>query len=175
MTFPKLHLAPFTVAVDSNEAAHGWDYRFEELPSTRRNAEKGKLILVPRVVKFLNGRGDYSIEGMESRVAVERKTLEDLYGTLGAGRERFSREFERLAEMEHAAVVIEADWREIVRPTDFRADWKSRVDPKGIWGTLFSWSQRFPSIHWWTMGSRRLAELATFEILERFWREDAEK
>lgn len=58
---------------------------------------------------------DYTLDGYASRVGVERKSLADLFGTLGQGRERFVRELERLAEYKFAAVVVEADWRAVVR------------------------------------------------------------
>ena len=36
--------------------------------------------------------GDYSVEGCEGLIAIERKSLGDLFGTVGQGRERFERE-----------------------------------------------------------------------------------
>ena len=59
------------------------------------------------VVKGLSA-GDYSVLGMENRVAVERKSLIDAYGTFGSNRERFEAELERLSKFDYAAVVIEA-------------------------------------------------------------------
>ena len=106
-------ICPFTVAVSSNETAHGSAYRFDNIPA--REIQGGGVLYVPTTSKYLV-TGDYSIEGLEDRVCVERKTLEDLFGTLGKGRERFALEFERMAVMEHAAVVIEANWQEICRP-----------------------------------------------------------
>ena len=51
--------------------------------------------------------GDYSIVGLEDRVTVERKSKVDAYGSLGHGRARFRREFERLSRLDYAGVVIE--------------------------------------------------------------------
>ncbi len=52
--------------------------------------------------------GDYSVRGFERRVAVERKTLGDLVGCLGADRQRFERELARLRGYDCAAVVVES-------------------------------------------------------------------
>lgn len=41
--------------------------------------------------------GDYSVEGMESLLVLERKSLTDLIGTLMHHRERFFRQCERMA------------------------------------------------------------------------------
>lgn len=163
----QISFLPFTIAISDNERAHGSDYKFSSIPT--RKADGDGLVIVPIEFKHL-ATGDYSIVGLEDRVCVERKSLEDLFGTLGQGRERFAREFERMNAMEHAAVVVEANWYEIMRPADHRPQWRSEMHPRAVWATVFSWSQDFPRIHWWTMGSRRAAEMATFEVLEMFWR-----
>ena len=54
--------------------------------------------------------GDYSIEGLEDQVTIERKSLADAFGTIGGQRKRFQRELERMTSFKYAAVVIEADW-----------------------------------------------------------------
>ena len=53
--------------------------------------------------------GDYSLRGYESRLTIERKSIGDFLGSISADRDRFEREFERMAEMEFAAVVIEGE------------------------------------------------------------------
>jgi ERCC4-type nuclease len=97
-------------------------------------------------------------------IAIERKSQADLFGTLGQGRERFERELERLAGLLWAAVMVEADWAEVLSGFD-----RSRLNPKTIHRSVIAWQQRYPSIHWWFCGDRRLAEVTTFRILERWW------
>src|SRR5580704_8816751 len=62
--------------------------------------------------------GDYSIRTADhdyrDRIAVERKSLEDLYGCFGQSRERFSRELERLATYPYPAIVVEASWSDVI-------------------------------------------------------------
>ena len=225
-TSPTLTLCPFTVVVDTAEQA---PYRFDNMPTTGRS-KGGRMIVHTNHRALITG--DYSIEGFEGRVAVERKSLGDLYGTIGKHvRQRgkvdgagdlttFEKELARLNSLQRAAVIIEADWREICRPAEsvsyeekafdaireglrqsgamessdsqgvtaalavllgrlqtrwreFPAarTWQSKMNPRSVWGCIFAWQERFPRIHWLAMGSRRLGELATFEVLERFWRE----
>jgi ERCC4-type nuclease len=45
------------------------------------------------------------VQGFADQIAVERKSLADLFGTLGQGRERFERELVRLSAHQYAAVV----------------------------------------------------------------------
>ena len=71
----------------------------------------------PLVIYKALPTGDYSLEGYEDRIAIERKTLTDLFGSTGQGRERFEREFERLANFEYAALVVERNLDDIFKRT----------------------------------------------------------
>lgn len=164
-----LIVSPFTIVVDTREQAR---YDFDFIPA---RITDGDGWVVTRTIRKGLRTGDYSIKGMEDRVTVERKSLADMYGTLGGGRDRFELEFERMAEMEYAAVVVEGDWEQIVDPEKDDSIWFRKMRPRSVWGTIFAWSQRYPNIDWYTMGNRWLAEFATYEILERFWRDHHEK
>ena len=50
--------------------------------------------------------GDYSVLGLENDFCVERKSLGDLYGSLTSGRERFSRELQRMRAYRFARLLI---------------------------------------------------------------------
>jgi len=58
--------------------------------------------------------GDYSLAGLEDRVAVERKSLPDFVTTVIRGRKRFHRELQKLAAFEAACVVVECNFRDLV-------------------------------------------------------------
>ncbi len=77
--------------------------------------------------------GDYSLEGLEVRVAVERKTVEDLVKTVIRERERFGRELERLATYEAACVVVEGNLGDLL-------DWQYRcgAHPNAILGAVLA-------------------------------------
>lgn len=115
--------------------------------------------------------GDYSLEGFEDSLAVERKSLSDLYSTLSQGRARFERELARLASYRFAAVVIEADWSEVCTAPPPR----TRFTPKAVFRSIIAWTVRFPVVHWIPAGPRRLAEITTFRLLERFLREELQR
>ena len=52
--------------------------------------------------------GDYSVDGLEERVAVERKSLDDFVSTVIHARGRFREELRKLARYRAACVVVEA-------------------------------------------------------------------
>jgi hypothetical protein len=114
---------------------------------------------------------DYTLDGCASRVAVERKSLADLFGTIGKGRGRFIRELERLADYTFAAVVVEAEWSTVVNTPPMH----SRLDPKTVYRSVLAWQQRFPRVHWWFVPGREWGEVTTFRILERYLKEQAEQ
>ena len=152
-------VTPYTVVVDTREQD---PYLFLDV---RADARAGnRLLTVPLIMRGLPS-GDYSLEGHEVTLAVERKSLADLFGTVGRGRQRFERELARLDTMPVAAVVVEATWDEIIR----RPPAYSRLRPKVIHRSVIAWQQRYPRVHWWTAPGRRFAELTTLRILERFW------
>ena len=77
--------------------------------------------------------GDYSIEGREDSVAVERKTLEDFVSTVIRSRKRFTRELQRLAGYEAACIVVEADLSDILG-----GRYRSGAHPNAVLGTILS-------------------------------------
>lgn len=52
--------------------------------------------------------GDYTVQGYESILTIERKSLSDLVKTVIHDWLRFSRELRRMAAMDYAAIVCEA-------------------------------------------------------------------
>lgn len=155
--------APFTVLVDQREKL---PYTFDSLPPKRRWA--CHRLIVTTVTTTL-ATGDYTIAGLEGRFAIERKSLEDLYGTVGQHRERFEAELERLDAMQFSAVVVEATVAEAWHPARHRPDWISRLSPRALEASVVAWAIRFPRVHWWHVGGRREGEVRTFEAMEQFW------
>ena len=109
--------------------------------------------------------GDYSIVGFEDQVAVERKSVADLRGCMGFGRQRFERELTRLQSFDFSAVVCEGDLKDLVSPG------RSRIHPSSVIGTWLAWNQRFSGTHWIFAPSRNWAAKITFRILDRFHRD----
>lgn len=111
--------------------------------------------------------GDYSVAGFEATVAVERKSKGDLFRTISQERDRFIRELEALNAYTVAVVVVEAEWSEIMTDPPPYSQMPSRL----IYRNILAWSQRYRGLHWSFCPDRRWAEVHTFRILERFWKE----
>lgn len=73
--------------------------------------------------------GDYSLPGLEHRVAIERKSLDDWTGTVLRDRARFYRELQRLRAFDFRCVIIEAGVREIMA-----GRYKSQAKPASVLG-----------------------------------------
>ncbi len=109
--------------------------------------------------------GDYSLHGLADRIALERKSLSDLTGTLTTGRERFQRECERGRGLEYFGLVIEASMDD-VRCHNYR----SQMTPQSLLQTLAAWSIRYGlHVHW--CGSREGGEYMVHSLLEKFLKE----
>lgn len=114
-------------------------------------------------VKTLSS-GDYSIVGFEDRIAIERKTKEDAYSSLGQGRDRFERELERLSRFDYAAIVIETSLPEFLQAPAF-----SRMNPKAAANSIIAWSVKYRVCVFFA-GDRRHGNALTRQLLEKYWR-----
>lgn len=155
---------PFVILIDSRENA---PYSFSGLRADAKDHSR-ELVVTTRWQGLPTG--DYSIEGFESLICVERKSAADLYSTIGGNRDRFQREHERMAEMVaaggFACVVIEASVSSLLA----RPPANSRLNPKTVHRTWLSWTRRY-RVPWMFCDGRRLAEVTTFRALEGFWKD----
>jgi len=108
---------------------------FEQLTAIVDTREQTPWILDPmRIVRAGLDIGDYSIFGLESVIAIERKSLTDFVACCGSERERFQRELDRLRGWPVSAVIIEAGWG------DFElASWRSKLSPKQVQASFAAW------------------------------------
>lgn len=120
----------------------------------------------PLVEKATLKTGDYSLKGFENQICIERKSAVDLFGSCGKGRARFEREFQRMSQLEYAAVVIENDWTAMYK----RPPSRSKMSPKTILRTLMAWQMRY-QVHIWPCPGRKFAEKITYLLLDRFYRD----
>lgn len=110
--------------------------------------------------------GDYSLVGMDSRCAVERKSLDDLLGCLtGAGRERFERELQRAKGLDAFAVVVEASMQDMAEHK-----YRSKMLPHAALQSVLAFTMRYRTPFIWA-GSRKGAEYATYHFLRHFLRD----
>ena len=79
--------------------------------------------------------GDYGVKGFSHwdrpDFIVERKSLDDLCGSLGKGRARFMREVNKMRQFGFRALVIEATRAQIEAH-----DYRSQIAPSSIFGSL---------------------------------------
>ena len=113
---PRSDACRITVVVDSREQL---PYAFDP----------GRTEVVRRALPA----GDYSIEGHEESVAVERKTLEDFVSTVIRSRGRFFKELRILAGYDAACVVVEADLRDVLG-----GRFRSGAHPGAVLGSVLS-------------------------------------
>lgn len=108
--------------------------------------------------------GDYSLVGLNHRVAVERKSLPDLIGSISHGRDRFERELHRARGLDSFMVVVEAPFSSVTTGA-----YRSRMNPKAATQTIFSFMARFRvSFHF--AQNREWAEYATYNFLRHYAR-----
>ncbi|MGA2451594.1 MAG: ERCC4 domain-containing protein [Polyangiaceae bacterium] len=135
---------PWTLAIDTREQIP-WDF--------------GPHVQTARVTM---AAGDYSIVGLETRIAIERKSLADYKGSITFGRERFKRELEILATYEAAFVIVEANLGDI-----YLDDRHSSVHPNSVFGTTVALTLDYVPVLW--AGSRPKAAEYCYRLLKRFW------
>lgn len=108
--------------------------------------------------------GDYTIEGMESLLAIERKSFPDLLMTLIHARDRFIRECEKLQHYRWKAILIEASYEDVKSPY---AGTFSDAHPNGVAGTLDAIEARYGIPIIYTSQHKCLAEEKTASFLSK--------
>ena len=152
-------IAPFTIAVDTREQL---PFSFQGIRIDRKKA----FVLTQRRTL---PTGDYGIVGYENRIGIERKSLEDLYQTLGTGRERFVRELERMQDMDFSAVVVEASLGQVKDPKKDDPLWHSQMNPDSVLGTIIAFAGQYHKTRWKFAGNRANAEKITFKLLLQYY------
>lgn len=179
---------PFRIVIDTREQR---PYLFSRIPADAwevgqpaRSDSAPPTLAIETTLGTLQ-TGDYSIEGHTRAVAVERKSKEDLFSTLSTGRDRFENELirlnalpavihtshEPLAVPSLAVVICECELSDIVNnPPAY-----SKMPPKSIIRSIIKYQTVFSRVHWWMVPGREVAEIVTFRLLDRWWRENFEK
>lgn len=131
------------------------------------NREQEPYSFACAVVRAKLNAGDYSVAGYEDRVAVERKSLSDFVHTVIHDLTRFAAELDKLAGMDAASVVIEANLDNVLRGR--HADVLRTVDPQAVLGAALH-----IALHWrvpvYWCGSRQAACAFTDAYLRMFVR-----
>ncbi len=101
--------------------------------------------------------GDYSVEGMENLLILERKTLTDLITTVIQERVRFFTQCEKMSKYRWKALLIEASYEDIKTPYD-EDEYNTRAHPNAVSGTLDALEARYGIPVIYTSCYRPLAE-----------------
>lgn len=109
--------------------------------------------------------GDYSLAGFEDRIAIERKTVDDLITCLSSGRDRFERELERGRDLDYFALVIEADLKSLAG-----GEYRSRMNPESVIQSLLTFSVRY-RLPIFFVGDRQTGQRVTESLLSKYARE----
>lgn len=113
--------------------------------------------------------GDYSIEGMEHLIMIERKTIADLWGTLTSQKERFIAEMERALAIPSRYLIIEGTMRDI-----FQGCYFSRVTPEYILSSLTTLEQKY-NLHVIYVDKRKdICQRYVRRLLEKLYKLHAE-
>lgn len=143
-TFPE----GFCIVIDTREQ----DGLFQKLP-------KG-LVVVRDTLKY----ADYSVRGFENQIAIERKSLPDLWSSLTVEADRFKRELEALADYERKWLLIEALESSYLSFQEGR-----KIHPNSIRGALVSIEIRL-GIPVWQSESRTAAERWVIDRLCKYYK-----
>jgi len=116
------HIPKPTIVIDSREQK---PFTFQSHPNW----------IGGTVVRFLDA-GDYSVEGMEELLRLERKSLGDLVMTLTVNREPFFRACERMSAFRYKALIVEGTYEDV--KSEYRAIGLefTEAHPNGISGSL---------------------------------------
>lgn len=106
--------------------------------------------------------GDYSLDGHEEAVAVERKSVDDYMSSISHDRERFEREIERSQSIPDFKVIIEASEQQIMD-----GDYYSEVAPLSAINTMKSWERRYGIEYQWA-NDRKGGKATTLDFLQDY-------
>ena len=84
--------------------------------------------------------GDYSIDGLERFIALERKNWNDMLNCIGGRRQEFENCVARLACLKHSAIVIEGVYSDVIAG-NFGM---SKLTVAQVKGAVHSWSRKVP-------------------------------
>jgi ERCC4-type nuclease len=139
---------------------------------------RGGAVIEVTVRRATLATGDYSLPGLEELVAIERKTLPDLIGTLFGSRknsvgdgvsnqDRFRDELGRMADIRardgRAFIVVEASREDV-----WRHRYQSRVMPVNVINAVDSFLVDYDIATVWA-GDRAGAQLLVGTALARIW------
>lgn len=114
--------------------------------------------------------GDYSIEGSESEITIERKSISDFLNSVTWERKRFEDEAKRLSKFQYAGIVVEGRLDDVLNPEQYGR----RIHSHAISETVACWSIRY-GVHFHFLKNRSAAEAFTLSLLLQYLRLSQQK
>jgi DNA excision repair protein ERCC-4 len=111
--------------------------------------------------------GDYSVKGMGTLIAIERKSLPDLLQSLTRERDRFERELLKARGYHRFYILIEANAPDVLAGRF--GQYGSKVNAKSIWESIAAFSNRYAPFVF--AGDRRTAARLCESLLLKAARE----
>lgn len=106
--------------------------------------------------------GDYSVEGYETGIVLERKSLDDFVNTVIQDWPRFVECLKKMRKVEYAAVIVEANIADVLQHR-----YTSGADPAAVLGRANSISVNWgtPVFFW---GNRQMCQMMAAGMLRLF-------
>jgi DNA excision repair protein ERCC-4 len=114
----------------------------------------------PISIKRKLDKGDYSIEGFENQIAIERKSLDDWINTILRSQKRFDVELQALQNYKYAAVVIEATTGDLLG-----GQYKSDIKPESLFALTCHYITKYHPVHFIFAGERPQARALVGRLL----------
>lgn len=108
--------------------------------------------------------GDYSVRGLSDRVAIERKSTQDLVQCVGPERERFLDCCRRMRDYEFRLLVVECSVEDV-----YAQLYRGRTRPESVIGTTLALFVDYGLPTLWAGSARNAANMVE-RILVRLWR-----
>jgi len=143
----------FILIVDTREQKPLFD-------NNKKSVWKNKLRIVERSLKH----GDYSIEGMENKVCIERKMVSDFISYVGKDRKNTDTKCEAMKSLLWKALVIESD-----RDSLFIPAFGSRVTCNQVYSFLVSRAVKY-NMHIYIDNDRTNIEMYVLSHLVYFYK-----
>lgn len=171
-------ICPFTIVVDTAEQQ---PFKFTGI--TADSDSQYRTYIVKTVHRSLgrhpDSTGDYSIEGYEGVIGIERKSVQDFVATVtefgeGGRLERFRDECQRLSEMDASAIVIEGSLSDVLDVDDSHRKLTASKLKKIVFRLVVALTVDY-QVPIMFCDSRPLAERFTFRFFEKYWKRKQEE
>lgn len=168
------NVTPFTILIDSAEQQ---PFLFQGMKGDSKDEQRPWIVKTDwrPLGRHPDSLGDYSLDGFVGYCHVERKSVEDCQGTIlgfDGRRDRFERELDNLGKLDAGLVVVEGTLQTVLETVEQRGRKTKAENAKTLFRSILAYQQDY-RVPWLFCDGRRLAEIATFRFLERYWKKHA--